>query len=136
MITRSKVYRVPVRTNELKLNCSVISNPLATIQWQFMPNNYLQYEIERNFNNNNYDYNENYMKNEWKSINLIASYSLKYNENIEYQQYENNNKNFNNSSFIKLPLSKYQIHEKHTNTHQINSILIIKVILILKEYLI
>ena len=113
-MSKSKVYRVPARTNEVKLNCSMISNPLGTIQWLFMPNE----KIEADTTISNLDD----LHSQWRSINSIASYSLK-----QPSLNPNNINYYLNSSFIKLPLSKYQIHEKHISFNQMYSVLVIRV---------
>ncbi|CAF1045685.1 unnamed protein product [Brachionus calyciflorus] len=109
IVTKPKILEVPVKTTDLKLNCSVLSNPLPIITWQFIEKN----NVEK-IHNELFEDSPIESKNELKSLNLIASYSLKYNNNDE--------KNLP----IKLPLSKYHISERHVNSNQIISVLEIK----------
>ena len=129
MLTKPRTFRVPLRTSELKLNCSMNSDPRGTIEWLFASNDELgiNYVPKNRFDTRNYF--ENKFHTEWRSINALASYSfvkLAHNSlNANGVLYANKEQN---STFAKLALSKYQIHEVHLNS-RIESILTIKVML-------
>lgn len=141
MHTKPKVYRVPVRTHEIKLNCSVNANPMPQIQWYFLSEDHLKLNHNRiddegsssnaittphtNTNNNNYDDIE--LSSSWKSINSVASYSFKYVNTVTQTNLLSETIRNSTFSIVKLPLSKYQIHEKR-NVNHISSTLEIKVV--------
>ena len=102
---RSKTYRVALRTNEVKLNCSFVANPVSPITWLFMPRRITQRKNSEN------DYFA------WTLINSMASF-------FDAAAFTLNT---TASAIAKLSLSKYQIYERMFPHNQINSILIIKV---------
>ncbi len=107
---------MPARTNEVRLNCSIVSNPLSQVKWIFIPKSAKLNEQDnkrmKNSSLSNYD-EENSI-----SIDMIASYSLR----------DHSSKSANTShALIKLPLSKYQIVERHLKGNKVNSILKIRV---------
>jgi hypothetical protein len=58
MLKKSKTFKVPIRTQELLLNCSATSNPLAKLNWLFLPSSLI---------------NENNSITDWKLLNKHAS---------------------------------------------------------------
>jgi hypothetical protein len=60
MLKKSKVYRVPTRTQELILNCSAVSNPVSQINWMFLPRTYSNISAAG--------------ENDWKILNRAASF--------------------------------------------------------------
>jgi len=60
MLKKSKVYRVPTRTQELLLNCSAVSNPVSQINWMFLPRNHLNVSAAK--------------ETDWKMLNRAASF--------------------------------------------------------------
>lgn len=58
MLKKSKTFKVPIRTQELLLNCSATSNPLAKLNWLFLPSSLIS---------------ENNSITDWKLLNKHAS---------------------------------------------------------------
>ena len=100
-MTKPKIYKVSIRTNEVKLNCSFISNPSPAITWFFSP------QMTNDQKNR---------ENEDFSLHLIDSLSSNLDSN-----------DLNKTLILKSSFSKHHIFEKLTNHNQINSILSIKV---------
>lgn len=104
------MYRVPIRTPELKLRCLITCNPLANVNWMFLPSNYSDEQLQENPH--------------WIGLNSQAIFSMKTFTRFD----EDDGINSNEGDFIyTLPLSKYQIYEKHFNGKYIDSVLAIKV---------
>ena len=148
MHTKPRVYSVPARTPQIKLNCSVNGNPMPQVQWFFLPNDILKTKLletnraisaSKATNNSHASrFEEIAIGEEWKSLNLVASYSFRHvtpsgsatatsslEENTQYIDDAAKNSSY---SIIKLPLSKYQIFEKRSVNH-VGSTLEIKVII-------
>ena len=141
MHTRSKIYRVPVRTHEIRLNCSVSGNPLPQVQWYFLPSEQLKSALadtNRAVVGNNastssssrlFGFDEIELSEMWKSINLVAAYSYRHVHNINNTTFNLDDaisQNSSSYSIVKLPLSKYQIFERR-NVNHVFSTLEIKV---------
>lgn len=152
MHTKPRVYSVPARTPQIKLNCSVNGNPMPQVQWYFLPNDILKTKLletnraissasaskaTNNSHNSRFAFEEIPIGEEWKSLNLVASYSFRHvtpsgsatatsslEENTQYIDDAAKNSSY---SIIKLPLSKYQIFERRSVNH-VGSTLEIKVI--------
>lgn len=106
---------MPARTNEVRLNCSIVSNPLSQVKWIFIPKSAKLNEDNQRSKNSTLS---NKDEENSISIDMIASYSLR----------DHSSKSANTShALIKLPLSKYQIVERHVKGNKINSILKIRV---------
>ena len=97
------------------------SDPLGSIEWLFASNEQLgiNYVPKNKFDTSVYF--ENKFQIEWKSINSIASYSI-----VKSPHNKPHHHKHQNSTFTRLALSKYQIHENHLDL-RMDSILTIKV---------
>lgn len=161
MQTKQKVYRVPVRTHEIRLNCSVSANPMPHVQWYFLPHDVLKAKLLENnravsvaklasqntsattssssAHHHRHGFADIELGEAWKSINLVASYSYKHDDDTtsSTNSHEDDfnehsiataDTSANNSSYsiVKLPLSKYQIFERR-NINHVSSTLEIKV---------
>jgi hypothetical protein len=156
IINRSKVYKVALRppNQDLKLNCSVIANPLATISWYYLPKESLPSKSafdSLSFNHHNTNNNTSNLDNllvlnsEWVSLNHIASYTIKYinDDNDLLNKIESSSEHLktkkqttsNNKLFSTSPpptiithsvYSKYHILERSINQNSLSSILIVK----------
>ena len=125
--TKSRAYRVPLRTPEVKLHCVITANPRAAISWMFLPRNFSEFSLrnKKNIPSTTASYNYN-----WIMLNSFATYSFKAYPNhkeTKHDETTTNNNNNSQSHLQMLPISKYQIYEKVYNDNQIDSVLIIKV---------
>jgi hypothetical protein len=116
-----------MRSNEAKINCTLISNPLATVNWMFLPREASSQSATTTAASPASAQNTSEQHNDWISINHLATYSLKYNSNENTQlEEEHAPAKSNSSSLIRIPLSKYQIYQHHINHNTLSSILVIK----------
>ena len=131
MQTKPKTYRVPVRTNEIKLNCSLSGNPLPQIQWYFLPNELVKQKLAdknrakpHNITTNRFGLDDIEISSAWKSLNSVASYSFRHMITSGSEESFSSNDAKKNSSYsiVKLPLSKYQIFEKRNVNHVISTL--------------
>ena len=124
--TRSRAYRVPLRTPEVKLHCVITANPRAAISWMFLPRNFSEFSLrnKKNIPSTTASYNYN-----WILLNSFATYSFKAYPNHKETKHDETTTTTNNSQshLQMLPISKYQIYEKVYSDNQIDSVLIIKV---------
>ena len=118
---------------------------MGTIEWLFASNqalgiNYMSSSLLQTTNTKDeitkYSFENNFQL-EWESISAVASYSYIKSSNtltspslilpISLKNNEKSQRFEKNDTFIKLALSKYQIHESHLNS-RLDSILTIKLI--------
>jgi hypothetical protein len=127
-MSKNRNLKVPLQTEELRLNCSIHSNPLGSIKWYFLWNKKSKegLNIIDTKNKNRYNLYESSTvsaplssdesSHQWLQLNEIASYSVR-----------NYGKDKLDTNFPKLALSKYQIHDRILYHNRIQSMLVIQV---------
>ena len=113
MISKSKVFKIPTRTADFKLNCTVMSNPLSQIFWLFLPNQQLL--TRRNNNENIINYTS--QNNNW--ILLESKHLIKHTLSLN-----------SDTILYRLPHEtkhQHEIYEKIVQPFYLTSILYIRV---------
>ena len=131
MFTRSKLYKIPLRTTLVRLNCSVVSNPLSVIEWIYAPNEtFLTPPSSSTGAAHEHEHEHDYRH--WTSISDLVR-SEKTNHHHHHNSHPHHHHNHSDQStfdvsLIKLPTSNYRVVEEIVGTNQLNSSLIINVI--------
>lgn len=126
---------MPKRSRDIKLNCTLVANPEATVSWQFLPRESIPgsifEQLGKNSGANHSKQTQLYLDgrapSDWISINHLAAYTVifdnpRYNQDYKYEDYYESNLT-SNFTLFKLPISKYQISDKHSGHNVISSVL-------------
>ena len=122
------------------MNCTLIANPEATVTWMLLrresiPGSLFEQLGKTGANQTKHTqlYLDGRAPDDWVSLNHIAFTVILDNPNNVkssqdyYKDYYDVNSTIGNFTFARMPLSKYQITNKHSGHNVISSFLVIKV---------